>query len=1011
MSCHECNDDAAPSGRPDSTVPGGQGVTRRGFLGRAAAALGVVAARPVFLPTVAAGPSAETRKRIYLGLDDHTDYIWKASETDYEQAFLTTLDYYLDQIDASIAAGDPSEHQGRWNCDGSFWLWTYEKNRTAAQFNRLIARIESGHISAPLNPLCVCLGGAPLEAVLRGMYYVGRLERQTGLRFRLAYTMENQTQPLGLFSLWHGAGARYSWKGICNCDTAVSRAGDREHDIYWAEGLDGKRILMKWNSLLFLPGAEQASQSIGGYAEARYPAQIVEFVDNDVDFKARYPYTVIGAFGKGWDDLETKTTEFITIAKQKTNANRLVIVSNEEDFFVDFESAYGPTIPTVSASFGNEWELYWATLAEATARVKRVVEKMRAAESMAALVSHIQGTFMSGRESAREQAWMSLGLFYEHNIGMVWSPSGLVAERIAWQRRLVQDAEAYVDDLHDDSRVALGSLIEKPPSVSRFFCFNPLSWERTDVADLPWSGTGPAHVVEVLSGAEVPSQIVTLGTTQFLRILAQEVPSLGYKVYEVRAGSGANFSGAPIARQALRQLENDRFRVTLNTNGGITSLIDKSQTNREFVAAAGSLNHLGTGSGTVTVENAGPVSATLLVQSTGPLDHTTRVTIYRDVPRVDIENHITENFDATQQWRFSFNLEAPELHHEEVGAILLAKQVAQGGHYSDRNENSRFDWLTLNHFADLSEPAGSGVTLSNLDCSYMRLGDSLPDSLDAGSADLAVLAGGKVASPGDGLPNQGGDSSFLHRFSLHTHAGYSAREAMQFALQHQNPFVAGTVTGGSRLPSDTFSFGRASHPDVLIWAAKPAEEGAVSGTVLRLWNLGSSNATCRLDFYLALNTAHAVSHIETVEATLAPSQGGVSVTLAPQEVRSIRVKLASHPAGGVPTITPTNTPANTPTNTPTGTPINTPTQTPTGTLTSTPTDTPTATSTSTPTHTPTNTPTGTLTATPSGTPSGTPSPTPSDGGSSVTPTPTADPCEPGELDCVRVLLPAISNAP
>jgi len=64
--------------------------------------------------------------------------------------------------------------------------------------------VKSGHISAPLTALVSCYGGQPAEAVLRGMYYSGRLERRFDYRFRLAVAMENQTQPLGLASLWAG---------------------------------------------------------------------------------------------------------------------------------------------------------------------------------------------------------------------------------------------------------------------------------------------------------------------------------------------------------------------------------------------------------------------------------------------------------------------------------------------------------------------------------------------------------------------------------------------------------------------------------------------------------------------------------------------------------------------------------------------------------------------------------------------------------------------------------------
>ena len=122
------------------------------------------------------------------------------------------LDYYLDLADSTEK--EPAEHQGRWNCDGSFWVWEYERSKPAADVERLVRRIRDGHISVPLNALVSTYGGTPAEATLRGMYYAGRLERRFGIRFPLAIAMENQTLPLGLGSLFAGTGARYSWKGV-----------------------------------------------------------------------------------------------------------------------------------------------------------------------------------------------------------------------------------------------------------------------------------------------------------------------------------------------------------------------------------------------------------------------------------------------------------------------------------------------------------------------------------------------------------------------------------------------------------------------------------------------------------------------------------------------------------------------------------------------------------------------------------------------------------------------------
>ena len=192
---------------------------------------------------------AETAKRIYIAPDDHTDYVWSADEETYRQAFLEMIDYYLDQADKTSA--DPPAQQSRWSCDGNLWMWTYEKYKTAAQFERFLSRVRDGHISVPLNALASCYGGTPLEAVLRGMYYPGRIERRHGIRFPLAVAMENQTLPYGLGALWAGSGAKYSWKGICGCASALApvRHNSRPHEIYWWEGPDSSRILMKWNTL------------------------------------------------------------------------------------------------------------------------------------------------------------------------------------------------------------------------------------------------------------------------------------------------------------------------------------------------------------------------------------------------------------------------------------------------------------------------------------------------------------------------------------------------------------------------------------------------------------------------------------------------------------------------------------------------------------------------------------------------------------------------------------------
>ena len=128
------------------------------------------------------------------------------------------------------------------NADGSFWLWEYARQKSPAELARLIARVKDGTISVPLNALVSCYGAQPAEAVLRGMYYAGKLTREHGLRFTQAVAMENQTLPLGLVSLWAGAGAKYTWRGICGCASRMDKSSwaKREHEIYWYTGQIGR---------------------------------------------------------------------------------------------------------------------------------------------------------------------------------------------------------------------------------------------------------------------------------------------------------------------------------------------------------------------------------------------------------------------------------------------------------------------------------------------------------------------------------------------------------------------------------------------------------------------------------------------------------------------------------------------------------------------------------------------------------------------------------------------------
>ena len=856
--------------------------------------------------------------RVYLANDDHTDYMWTADADTYQRVFVEMLDFHLALADQT--ATNPSPYRARFNADGSLWLSTYEQRKSPAEFARLIARIKDGTIGAPLNTLVSCYGGQSVEAVLRGLYYAGRIERAHDLRFPLATAMENQTLPLGLASLFSGSGARYSWRGVCGCASKLPNPvlGERAREVYWYTGPDGQKLLLKWYSL--------GAHGIGGYVEAGEPLDALRYIASDAGFLRRHvdpvtrqPYRVFGLFGFGGDDLARKTgvtpppevpgvpglhkvvsgpycDHFHVIAQRESTRERQVIVSNQLDYFADFERTHGAALPAQSVTYGNEWDLYCASMSETSARAKRAVEKLRSAELLATLVSLKFPDFMRRHAAARDRAFTDIGLFWEHN----WTADGPISrgQRAAWQEELVTGIEAYVNSVQAEAVIRLAGMISQPDKTNRFFAFNPLGWPRTGAADFSYTGPADIHARDLSTGADVPHQIVNLAGARHLRILASDVPSAGYKVFEILPGPGtaATTAAATVSGESALTFENPAVKLVVERDGAIRSFVDKRRASAELAATIDglALNDLAPNSAEgepLRIENAGPVSVTLRARSEAGLDHTTAITLYRDSDRIDIRNEITANFADIRHWAFSFNLPAPAVRTEEVGAINLNKLTSAGGSYAETH--ARYDYITLNHFADISAGDGvRGVTLSNPDLAFAKLGRSTIAALDTETPQFNVLAGGQIDGPNLGIRAQNGATYFLQRFALRPHGAYDPAAAMKFALEHQNPFVTGKLIGkdAGPYPADTYSLLTVSDSNVLLWAVKPAEEGIDRGIVARLWNVSDAPVAAKLALTPGLARAQRTTHIETdLEPVTLDGESAMPATFARQQLQTYRL--------------------------------------------------------------------------------------------------------------------------
>jgi alpha-mannosidase len=782
-------------------------------------------------------------KHLYLGNDTHTDLLWNGTEDDWYKWNLDMAKFYLKLGEET--ASNPVETRSKWNYDVAWTLYTMDKREPKEFVDRVIKQIKNGQASVPINFTLPVYGGSTTESVLRSFYPAGQLARKYGIVTDMAICQENATLPLGIASLWAGSGAKYSWKGVCNCATKINTTGPREHEIYWQTGLDGSKILLKWYS------NSGWNAELGGYAEMLEPTVAVQQMEK-LCGSENYPYLIAGAFGKGWDNIHNYSLDLQWGVGHRTLPGTKVYLSNQEDFFRHFERDYGNQLPEVAAAYGNEWELGMASLAEVSGKLKRSMEKLRTAEALAAVVPN--GYELVQNLATEKEAFLyGLGMYSVHG----WTADGPISRKqfADYMRKFQNDITTYVDKLYDSSLDRLAESIDKGNAENTIVVFNALNWERSGIIDIElngdWNALKNPETGEIHSGI-----ILDQENKKMLRVKVNGIPSVGYQVFELvkinpaKSQNPFKFSG--------NKLETPFYSVKFAKNGALASLYDK-QLKKEW--AAGSLNSLGDtlaeNTSSIKVVTQGPDFIEIICRAPKPLLHESKYTFYAENRRVDINNTLLANFGNTLHFIFPFAITNPEVWHEEVGAVIKAKTIENGGHYA--NKMARYDYLSLNHFLNVGNQS-ENITVSNLDCQFFKLGNSTPTQLDMGSSVVHILAGGTI-NANLGVFDQDGDSLFQQHFALLPGEGaHNETASMKMALEHQNPLAITQVKGGGTLKSIRVSFLTITNPNVLLWALKPAE---TNGITIRLWNMAIIPVQTTVLMRNTIEKALHTTHIET----------------------------------------------------------------------------------------------------------------------------------------------------
>lgn len=204
------------------------------------------------------------------------------------------------------------------------------------------------------------------------------------------------------------------------------------------------------------------------------------------------------------------------------------------------------------------------------------------AELWSSLASVINPTF-SYPQAELESAW-KLVLFNQfHDI----LPGTSIPEVFVTANREWQTVEDKANQIQEKALQAIASQIALPesphPEAKPLLIFNPLNWKRSQVVSIPING----------DNYTIYDQEKNIITCQYchaqkLLFLAEDIPSIGYRLYWLSPNLREKFSDSRfVNKREIFKLENQYLRVIINHhNGNIMSIYHK-KLEKDFLSEEG----------------------------------------------------------------------------------------------------------------------------------------------------------------------------------------------------------------------------------------------------------------------------------------------------------------------------------------------------------------------------------------------------------------------------------------
>jgi hypothetical protein len=854
---------------------------------------------------------------------------------------LPKLKPHIDEVIAN-AKRDPDF---RWTIESVWqireWLarTTDGNNKDPQQIKDFVDLVNKGQIqvSAVFGSMHTEFMGA--EQLNRITYDMKDLEKRLGIKTDFAMMDDVPGFTLRLPQILARSGVHYFVNGSNLFISGGTSLSPGQVPFYW-QSPDGSRVLT-W----------QTQSRFGGYTEA--------FADYYLDPAAREPYTKEHFYPKEWEGLpkleimqrgvdklldkyakagypydavlllylhdfvssNEEATQLLPAIREWNAAGKQprIVVCTPAEFFHHMEAQYGnDKYPSYAGDWSGLWSEVKLNSPVISAQARWLQDHAPVAELLWSLLTF--RNFTSLPTGNLEDTRIKLFKYDEHSgAAQVGWPKLMSRSEIDRQNR---EYVSYTSSSQEDIRHLIDSglqtLLSQVPAGKRtVVAFNPVSWQRTDVARL--KSKEDVVLRDAVAGNAVAVQRVSADEIEFA---ATDIPALGHKSYSIEFANAGNSTPAKTnaSTTGSTSIENSFYRVRVrSSDGAVVSIYDK-QVQRELVDSAGdkaanqllrwtAWSSLPVGLAQVVAHvETGPVFDRIIIQRPGTLWPETQITLYRAVKRIEFADLLDRErmpFVASNQpgEYYSFNLpfrfqgSAQVWLEDGTGYHRIPEDYLPGARTDAAvpqhslvlvgQSDGRTLHVTLserepffNHLPGLPSAKGPNAFLNAVRVTVMRKQDQ-GDTRDLGMVNFSTVE--------PNLPAQ----SWYH-FALSSADGdlvpvESYREGTSFDV----PLIAMELPGGMAPAQPQGTYFSLSSEDVALLAFKPSADGNPEHYTVRLQEVAGNKGVTELKTPLKVTAAEETNLTETdVLRPLAINP--LRVTLLPHETITLRLTIP-HP--------------------------------------------------------------------------------------------------------------------